>query len=127
MRINKAVLLTSVLLAPAAAWADKELILVTFDGSCPSYTQTDEPNCDGEPWERDKSCRKNGEKVKWESTNGMPFSIVFDGDSPMNPSCRLASNPNGKVPPCDVVVASGSYKYSVVTPACSLDPRIIVR
>ncbi len=119
------------LLASTAAWADKELIYVEFAGSCPQYTMTDEANCEGAPHERDKSCRKTGEKVRWESTDRSAFAIEFEGANPMDARCSLTSNNNGKVPPCAVVVAATNppteYKYSVVTPACSLDPRIIVR
>jgi hypothetical protein len=121
------VLLTLAVLAPTAVWADKELIHVNFAGGCPQDTITDENNCVGEAHEKDKSCRKPGEKVRWESTDGSEFSIVFDDSGVVNPSCRLASNPNGKVPPCDVIAQRGEHKYSVVTPACSLDPLIIIR
>jgi len=124
--INTGLLLV-VGLASSAAWADKELIYVEFSGGCPQYTITQDPNCEGEPHERDKSCRKTGEKVKWESTDRSTFSIEFEGANPMDPGCNLVSNNNGKVQPCDVVAGRGDYKYAVVTPACSLDPRIIVR
>jgi len=93
-------------------------------------------NCEGSDLQN--SCGKNGKDcvcmtnqkfIKWTTSNGSPFELVFDGDAPFSNNCGLKSK-NKKSIRCKIDSADGEFIYEVVVKSCpeqTYDPRIVVR
>lgn len=137
LKSNKLLLMMCACLCAPGAFADKSKIIVYLnDKGCPIYTRSDEGTCDTDSDERDKSCRKPGQRVWWEvSDKSFPrqIEIRWEGDDPLIAKCRPRPKAtNGKITGCkiDRNTNPGDYKYTVWVADednCYLDPTIIVR
>jgi len=75
------------------------------------------------------ACAKAGATVlRWGSSTGEKFTIVFKAESPLGSGNRYESNPQGTLnAPVPASAASGDYYYGVVVGSCEMDPKIIVK
>ena len=117
----------------------QELLIQVNSTGCAfdvKLSDSSQDNCEGSDLQN--SCGKNGKDcvcitnqkfIKWTTSNGSPFELVFDGDAPFSNNCGLKSKNKNSIK-CKIDSAEGEFIYDVVVKTCqeqSYDPRIVVR